>query len=259
MRATSDSDRFQAWLQDAFEARLSDAETISMGPFRAVVSRADKGKSSAWVTLVDPGVSDAEGKRALSKLRAGFEKQDIEIEVEYDDHAFPHAAAWFAESGLTLVETNPLMACRPEAFTPFAAPEVALTRLSQHGKPAELEAFQQLRWTDGGDVDREAQPVDKLRQDLAVATSVYLLAWLDWEPVGTGVSHVTRTAAEVVGVVTRNDRRRRGVAATVTSDLLKRHFESGGDFVFLDAANEPAAHVYERLGFSRFGSKALYR
>ncbi len=37
---------------------------------------------------------------------------------------------------------------------------------------------------------------------LAVATSVYLLAWLDWEPVGTGVSHLTRTAAEVVGVVT---------------------------------------------------------
>ena len=259
MRATSDSDRFQAWLQDAFEARLSDAETISMGPFRAVVSRAEKGKPSAWVTLVDAGASDAEGKRALSKLRAAFTRQDIEIEVEYDDHAFPHAATWFADAGLSLVETNPLMACRPDSFTPFAAPEVALTRLSEHGKPAELEAFQTLRWTDGGDIDREAQPVEKLRSDLAVATSVYLLAWLDWEPVGTGVSLLTRTAAEVVGVVTRNDRRRRGVAATVTSELLKRHFEGGGDFVFLDAANEPAAKVYERLGFTRFGSKALYR
>jgi len=86
-----------------------------------------------------------------------------------------------------------------------------------------------------------------------------MLAWLEWEPVGTGVSHVTRTAAEVVGVVTRKDRRRRGVAATVTSELVRRHFEGGGDFVFLDAASEDAAKVYERLGFTRFGSKALYR
>ncbi len=259
VQATSDSDRFQAWLQDVFEARLGDAETISMGPFRAVVSRAGEGKPLAWVTLVEPGVKDADGKRALSKLRSAFKTQDIDIEVEYDDHAFPHAAAWFDDAGLKLVETNPLMACRPDSFTAFAAPEVALTRLSQHGKPAELEAFQDLRWTDGGEHDHDVQPVERLRTDLAVATSVYLLAWLEWEPVGTGVSHVTRTAAEIVGVVTRKDRRRRGVAATVTSELVRRHFEAGGDFVFLDAASDGAGKVYERLGFTRFGSKALYR
>ena len=69
----------------------------------------------------------------------------------------------------------------------------------------------------------------------------------------------TGTAAEVVGVVTRNDRRRRGVAATVTSELVRRHFDGGGDFVFLDAANDQAGKVYEHLGFTRFGSKALYR
>jgi predicted GNAT family acetyltransferase len=88
---------------------------------------------------------------------------------------------------------------------------------------------------------------------------VYLLAWIDWEPVGTGVSHLTGDVAEIVGVVTRNDRRRRGVAATVTSELVRRHFDTGGDFAFLDAANEPAAHVYERLGFRRFGSKVVFR
>jgi ribosomal protein S18 acetylase RimI-like enzyme len=259
VRATSDSDRFQAWLQDAFEARLSNAETISMGPFRAVISRAGHDKPSAWVTLVDAGASDAEGKRSLAKLRSAISGQKIDIEFEYDDHAFPHAAAWFSDAGLTLVETNPLMACRPDSFKPFAAPDVALTRLSEHGKPAELEAFQKLRWTNGGEVDREVQAVEQLRKDLMTVTSVYLLAWLEWEPAGTGVSHVTRTAAEIVGVVTRNDKRRRGVASTVTSDLARRHFETGGDFIFLDAANEPATKVYERLGFIRFGSKALYR
>jgi predicted GNAT family acetyltransferase len=66
-------------------------------------------------------------------------------------------------------------------------------------------------------------------------------------------------AAEIVGVVTRKDRRKRGVAGAVTSELVRRHFANGGDFVFLDAANEEAGRVYERLGFSPFGANLIYR
>jgi len=88
---------------------------------------------------------------------------------------------------------------------------------------------------------------------------VYLLAWLDDEPAGTGVSHSLKGAAEIVGVVTRADKRRRGIAATVTSELVTRHFAASGDFVFLDAANAEAARVYERLGFERFGGNVVYR
>jgi ribosomal protein S18 acetylase RimI-like enzyme len=151
------------------------------------------------------------------------------------------------------------MSLRPETFKPSAADEVSLTRLTVHTKQPELEAFQGLRWTSGGDIQREVPPLTELRTALQDASSVFLLAWLDWEPVGTGISHLTRDAAEIVGVVTRNDRRRKGVAAAVTSELVRRHFAAGGDFVFLEAANEPAVRVYERLGFTRFGSKALYR
>jgi predicted GNAT family acetyltransferase len=107
--------------------------------------------------------------------------------------------------------------------------------------------------------DRDPQPIERLAHDLKTPTSVYLLAWIDWEPVGTGVSHLTGDVAEIVGVATRIDRRRRGVAATVTSELVRRHFERGGDFVFLDSASEEATRVYERLGFSQFGSKVVFR
>jgi predicted GNAT family acetyltransferase len=66
-------------------------------------------------------------------------------------------------------------------------------------------------------------------------------------------------AAEIVGVVTRADKRRRGVAAAVTAELVSRQFATGGDFVFLDAANEGAARIYEMLGFKRFGANLVYR
>jgi predicted GNAT family acetyltransferase len=82
---------------------------------------------------------------------------------------------------------------------------------------------------------------------------------LNGEPAGTGVSHSLKGVAEIVGVVTRADKRRRGVAATVTSNLVARHFDSGGDFVFLDAADEAAATLYERLGFKKFGTNLVYR
>jgi ribosomal protein S18 acetylase RimI-like enzyme len=261
VEAASDSQRFQAWLGEFFESKQRDpeAETISMGPFRAILSPPSADESAAWVTLVDPDPDEDDAVRALTRLRSAFRRHTMDVEVEYDDTAFPQAARWFAEAGMILVERNPLMAVRPESFVPRPAAEVAITRLRQHAKQTELDAFQRIRWTDGGDLGREPQPIERLAHDLKTATSVYLLAWLDWEPVGTGVSHQTGRVAEIVGVVTRNDRRRRGVAAAVTSELVRRHFEHDGDFVFLDAANEDAASVYERLGFNRFGSKVVFR
>jgi ribosomal protein S18 acetylase RimI-like enzyme len=260
--AASDSGRFQAWLQEFFERqqRNPDIKAISMGPFRAVITPSEEdGESVAWVTLVDRDPDHDESVRALTNLHAAFRLHTMEVEVEYDATAFPQAAKWFVEAGMTLVERNPLMAVRPGSFKPFSARHVAITRLRQHAKQAELDAFQRIRWTNGGDLDREVQPVERLAHDLKTSTSAYLLAWIDWEPVGTGVSHLTGDVAEIVGVVTRNDRRRRGVAATITSELVRRHFELGGDFVFLDAANDQAAKVYERLGFVRFGSKVVFR
>ncbi len=162
-------------------------------------------------------------------------------------------------SFLTFAERNPLMACRPDGFKPVSSPHVKVRRLTTASDAADLGAFQTLRWTNGGDDNRAVPSVDGLRKDLASANSVYLLAWIEGEPGGTGVSHALKGAAEIVGVVTRVDKRRLGIAATVTSDLVARHFASGGDFVFLDAANEGAARVYERLGFKRFGDNVVYR
>ena len=261
VRAAGDSERFQSWLQELFDKRQREQEisTISMGPFRAIIAPGEDEEPVAWVTLVDADPDEDDAVRALKRLRAAFHRHTMDVEVEYDDTAFPQAAKWFVEAGMILVERNALMAVRPESFKPFASAHVALTRLRQHAKQTELDAFQAIRWTDGGDLARDPQPIERLAHDLKTATSVYLLAWLDWDPVGTGVSHLTGEVAEIVGVVTRNDRRRRGVAATVTSELVRRHFEHGGDFVFLDAANEAAARIYERLGFNRFGSKVLFR
>jgi GNAT superfamily N-acetyltransferase len=257
--AARDVERFADWQRSALEARADDSELLDFGPFRVVLSKTKDAPLSSWVTLVDGAVSEAETLKAVPKLKAALKKRRAPLEIEYNDAVFPKIGAWLESAGLKLAEKNPLMACRPDTFKPSVTEEVHLTQLRPTATAAELEAFQQIRWTDGGEVDREVPPIDPLRVALGVPSSVFLLAWLDWEPVGTGVSHSLKGAAEVVGVVTRKDHRRRGVAATITSELVRRHFDGGGDFVFLDAANEDAARLYERLGFSRFGSNLVYR
>jgi len=252
-----DALRFKSWQLDALEARAAGTELLSVGPFRVVIS-ADPGADS-WVTLVDGEVAQADLQGAVGRLRSMFTRRKTELQIEYSESVAPQAGAWLAASGLTQIERNPLMACRPEVFRPYAALGVVQNQLGRSSPASDLAAFQEIRWTDGGEVRRPVPPVTRLKKDLAAPNSVYLLALLDGRVAGTGVSHSLRGAAEIVGIVTRIESRRRGVAATVSSELVARHFATGGDFVFLDAANEEAARVYERLGFARFGANLVYR
>jgi ribosomal protein S18 acetylase RimI-like enzyme len=253
-----DAERFRQWQEDALEGHGDDTELVEVGPFRALLSAKDP-PGFNWVTLVDGEISEADMHKALTKLRATLKKRKVALEIEYNEGVFPNVDKWLEAAGLKAAERNPLMAIRPDSFKPFETADVHITQLTAAATPAELEAFQTIRWTDGGEVHRDVPPVDGLRAELGRPSSAYILAWIEWEPVGTGVSHALKGAAEIVGVVTRKDRRKRGVAATVTSDLVRRHFATGGDFVFLDAANDEAARVYERLGFKRFGANLVFR
>jgi len=252
-----DAKRFQAWQRDALEARPAGSELLSLGPFRAVVPRAEE--PGRWVTMVEGPVLERETNEAVATLRSMFEHHADKLQIEYDEVAFPEVGRWLVASGLEHVERNPLMASRPKRFKPFAAPGVTVTRLTTKSKTADMEAFQTIRWTNGGDSDGPIASVEQLQEQLESPRSVYLLAWLDGQPAGTGVSHSLKGAAEIVGIVTRADKRRRGVAATVTSELVARHFTSGGDFAFLDAADRGAVKLYEGLGFETFGANVVYR
>lgn len=257
MDQDQDAKRFQRWQLDALNKHPAGTELRSFGPFRAIIPA--ENQAGGWVTIVDDSVNEPETRAAIAGLRAVFRQRNTPLEIEYNEAVLPGLGAWLEAAGFILAERNPLMACRPERFTPFAAHDVIVHRLTPESRVADLEAFQTIRWTDGGDEDRAIPPIEQLRQDLASSTSVYLLAWVDGVAAGTGISHALNMVGEIVGVVTRSDKRRRGIAATVTSKLVAGLFESGGDFVFLDAANAGAASVYAGLGFRRFGANLIYR
>ena len=160
-------ERFQTWQRDTLEGRDDGAEMLSIGPFRALLSAPDEGAATGWVTLIDGSSTQAETSKALTKLRAAFKKRKVQLEIEYNETTFPKVGSWLEGAGLKLLERNPLMSCTPDSFEPFATPdEVHLTQLSAAATIAELEAFQTIRWTDGGQVDRPAPPIERLQADL---------------------------------------------------------------------------------------------
>jgi ribosomal protein S18 acetylase RimI-like enzyme len=252
-----DAMRFQAWQRDALDARPAASQLLSLGPFRALVPEHEE--LGGWVTIVEGPVTEHDTTEAVARLRSVFEHIPRKLEIEFDEVAYPEVGPWLEASGLKHVERNPLMASRPSRFKPFAAAGTTVSQLTTGSQPADMESFQTIRWTNGGDNAGPIPSVEELREQLESPRSVYLLAWLEGAPVGTGVSHSLKGAAEIVGIVTRADKRRRGVGATVTSELVTRHFDSGGDFVFLDAADAGAVKLYEGLGFESFGANSVYR
>jgi ribosomal protein S18 acetylase RimI-like enzyme len=251
-----DGERFRQWQIHALEARPAASSLEQVGPFSVVIPYSVD--EPPWVILIEPAVFEPDLAHAAARLRALFEGRPSGWQIEYDAAELPQVESWLAALGFELRERNPLLACRADTLKPFAADGITLDRLASSSARPDLEAFQRIRWTDGGEKTGPVPSVEQLFHQLASPASVYLLARLDGEPAGTGVSHPLRGAAEIVGVVTRADKRRRGVAATVTSALAARHFASGGDFVFLDASGEAAAGVYERLGFTRFGANLVF-
>ena len=61
--------------------------------------------------------------------------------------------------------------------------------------------------------------------------------------------------AELAGVWTRRDWRRRGVGATVCAALLEPFFAGGGDLVWLAAKGSAGEALYTKLGFERLGTQ----
>jgi ribosomal protein S18 acetylase RimI-like enzyme len=64
-------------------------------------------------------------------------------------------------------------------------------------------------------------------------------------------------AAEIVGVATLPSARRRGLGAAVSARLARYALDTGHDLVFLSAANEDVARIYERVGFRRVGTACI--
>ncbi len=119
--------------------------------------------------------------------------------------------------------------------------------------PAEREAMVAQR--DEAQVRELAQAISSGRIEQAVAS-------LEAEGVlpgvlATGGLQHAQGVAELVGIATLPVARQRGLAVAITVALAVRARERGLGTVFLSAADDAAARIYQRAGFRRRGTAGL--
>ncbi len=98
---------------------------------------------------------------------------------------------------------------------------------------------------------------DALRRRLADGLTVLYVAEDATGPLASGAHQPVADVTEVVGVATLPAARRRGLGAAVTAALVADASTAGLDTIFLSAASDDVARIYERLGFRRMATAGL--
>ncbi|HEY9710701.1 MAG TPA: GNAT family N-acetyltransferase [Oculatellaceae cyanobacterium] len=241
-------------------AQFSDV--IAVGPFQAQI---DPSCDITWLNYavpVAPLGTKAEVAEVLVELREVFTERDRTLRFEFTESLWPTLPEVLQEAGLQLEVSHPMMLCTPADFQPYQATTVQVKRLTEADDTKTLATYLSVR-NQGFDQDFADEPptekeIAELREQLETGQSRCALAHLDGIPAGVGVTMPMSGICELVGVATLPALRRRGVAATLCTFLVKDHFQGGGELVWLSAGDAIAQATYERIGFHLVDSRLNY-
>jgi ribosomal protein S18 acetylase RimI-like enzyme len=195
----------------------------------------------------------------------------------------PEALEWVAEVSPALrgaaegaglhVHEHPLLALDRPAFLPAAPPPGMTIGLVAAGAAdlAAVRSVASLAFAEPGTavgragrselvVAAAAVPaasIADLRERLGLGLTVIVAARDAGGPLAVGSHQPVGAVTEVAGVGTLPAARRQGLAAAVTTELVRDAFGRGADVVFLSAAEEDVARIYRRLGFRRIATALI--
>jgi ribosomal protein S18 acetylase RimI-like enzyme len=234
-------------LIDAIEAYYdaaprTAAHAESVGPFTLFVG------TGAWGYYARPtlGLRRTITPEDVAALRARQRELDMGQEIEWQPSVTPGLADACAAAGMRVHSFRLLVHDRslPQQRTGvrIVGPEddlAAWVSVQQQGFGASAEV--------------DAATVDHLAARLGTGASRMAAAFVDGRPVCVGVHQPVGDVTEVVGVATLPTARRQGWAGAVTHALVADARGLGVSIVFLSAADDAVARVYERVGFRDVG------
>jgi ribosomal protein S18 acetylase RimI-like enzyme len=219
------------------------------------------------------GLAHDVGADDVAVVRARQRELGVRESFEWVHETTPSLAGAAQAAGLD-VQRVPLLVLDPDAWTPARAPEGIAVRMLGASDPALADAQGAVELaflTPGtavgpeGPAQREVATAgladlgflrERMRQGL---TAVAVAEDPADGPVGAGSHQPVGDVSEVLGIGTIPSARRRGLAAAVTSRLVADARERGVALIFLSAADDAVARLYERLGFRRIGTACFGR
>jgi ribosomal protein S18 acetylase RimI-like enzyme len=219
------------------------------------------------------GLSEDIGADDVAAVRARQRELGVREAFEWVHETTPSLAGAATAAGLD-VQQVPLLALEPAAWSPPPAPAGVALRMLGADDPAlaAAQATVELAFAPPDPLFGAAGPEER---DLAAArlgdlgflrerlgrglTAVAVAETEAGGPLGTGSHQPVGDVSEVMGVATLPSARRRGIGTAVTGRLVEDARERGGALVFLSAADDAVAGMYERIGFVRIGTACFGR
>jgi len=236
------------------------------GPLTLFVSR-----SGSWPYYArpTPGRAERVTSRAILAVRARQRALGV-----------PQAFEWVAELNVGIraaaeragldVREHSLLAVDRAAWRPTPAPDGVAVRVVDGDVPdlGVLRAVANLAFEEPGTAVGLAGPAElaaaaaatpdatiaHLRERIRLGLTAMAAARGAEGPLAVGSHQPVGAVTEVTGVGTLPAARRRGLAAAVTTELVRDAFDRGLELVFLAAADEDVARLYGRLGFRRLAT-----
>jgi len=256
-RGTALEHHIQSYLR-ATASRVRDTERI--GPFLATFDRTSDHPFLSYAIPDDGAEPTADDVAALI---GAYRARGRRPRLEFLPAVAPAAEAVLLAGGFAVEARPPLMTCGPadaveiadppgiELVTPESdAEHVARVRVTAaaFGEPAGDP--------DADDGGADAATVARTR-DTVAAGGIVILARDAQTGASAGGGVCTPPgdgATELAGIGVRQEYRRRGVAAAITSRLAREAFAAGVRTAFLTPGDDGALRVYERAGFRSRGT-----
>jgi ribosomal protein S18 acetylase RimI-like enzyme len=186
----------------------------------------------------------------------------------------PEALEWVVETTPSLtaaaratglhVQELPLLVLERALDVPVPA-GVTIRRVASDEPDLEpIMAVAAIAFGNGGTAVGESGPTERdalaasstedrtrLRDRIGSGAVVMVVAEDERGPIASGVHQPVGDTTELVGIATLPSARRSGIGAAVTTALVAHALASALDLVFLSAASDDVARIYERLGFRR--------
>jgi GNAT superfamily N-acetyltransferase len=198
---------------------------------------------------------------SLSLLRDEFVARGRRPRIEFIQEYAPGLVPALRAAGFAEEARQPLMVCTAETYR--LAPEVVGLTIDPLTNSATLSAVQEYLTIQRRGFDARSTQVatqgeaEQFRRIMGGGRA--FVARLAGEPVGVGMYTTPLDGVtEVVGLVTLEPWRRRGIATALTGLAVQRALQAGVDVVCLTTADERAGRVYERVGFVGYATMLAY-
>jgi ribosomal protein S18 acetylase RimI-like enzyme len=231
---------------------------ISVGPFLASFHATSDLTFMNYAIPAQPDVAVHDLPRTVGRLRELFRERKRTLRFEFLEPVHRGLGKALAECGLALEREAPLMICERGKLVDFVNHDVQVLGLDAHVSDGTLRQLLVVGQRGFGFGDGKVTAAEIAEQREHLAAQRYRCAYATIDGVVAGIGSMTVQTDELVGIATLPEYRRRGVAASVSSFLVRQHFQKGGHMAWLSAGDEAAEAVYRKIGFRKVGVQSNY-